>query len=281
MGPEMLHKALFGLMMLMTLTWFICVEVLTRRLKTRHFRKYEETNLGRRWPASLRQALAGYDNRKATFGLLRFLFRREDAGLGDAGLSRLATFMRWLCGVYLIAFVWFFVWTMAEVPWRAAKSEPARAAEVESDTAVDQRNQAFRLHREGKLEEAIAAYDDLLFASPDDAKLHYWRGDAYLRLKDLDRALRDMRVTIDLDSGYFDAYLAADYILFQSQQWDAIIDLWDRYIFGHPENAEAYYQRAGTKYHKGDLRASREDAQKACDLGKKEGCSWAQRLTSR
>ncbi|MGH8607130.1 MAG: hypothetical protein ACREX9_06845 [Gammaproteobacteria bacterium] len=45
-----------------------------------------------------------------------------------------------------------------------------------------------------------------------------------------------------------------------------------------PDNADAWFERGGTNYQKGDLQAALADATRACDLGKSEACGWVEKL---
>ena len=57
--------------------------------------------------------------------------------------------------------------------------------------------------------------------------------------------------------------------------------MWNRYISRQPPDAEAYFERGGTHFHKGDMAASRADAAKACELGKAQACTMVERLKDR
>ncbi len=161
---------------------------------------------------------------------------------------------------------------------RASRGQ--NAVEV-SFRAEQRRAQAFELHRAQKWPEAIAVYDDLLRESERDAELSYWRGMAHWQLNHADQALQDFRRVIELEPSNFEAHRSADRILSRQQRWDEVLEIWDRYIGRAPTNAEAYYERGGTNFHKGNFAAAQADAAKACELGKSEACSLADRLKSK
>ena len=156
-----------------------------------------------------------------------------------------------------------------------------QSAAQTSSLAQQHREEAFRLHREQRWEDAIAVYDQLLQESERDAELRYWRGMAHWKLDHTDAALQDFRAVIELEPTNFDAHRSADRILSLQGRWDEVLEIWDDYIARTPTNADAFFERGGTNYHKGDLAAARADAARACELGHAEGCSWWERLKDR
>lgn len=267
---------MFALLALMVLVWFWCVSRLSAQLRERHGAKYDAMGLKGMWPKDLGGWLAGYNNSGPVMPLLRFLWRREDADLKDAEVSRTASFMRRLFVVYLALFFTLF----CSILYLGMRSEfqKGRNAADDSSSIERRRERMFVPYREKKYADAIAAYDKLQPESGRDALLTYWRGMAQWQLGQADKALQDFRRTIELDPANFDAHRNADRILSQQRRWDEILDLWNPYISRNPANADAYFERGGTNFHKGDMAAARADATKACELGKQEACAWVDRL---
>ena len=82
-----------------------------------------------------------------------------------------------------------------------------------------------------------------------------------------------LRTAIELRPDYFDAYKWLDYTLMNRKDWDTILALWDQYLTLKPDDAEAYFERAGTYYHKKDMvNHHMNDLRKACSLGHKKAC---------
>jgi len=266
---------LFAVLGLMVLVWFASVSKLSRQLRERHPEKYEQMRLAYMWPRNLWQWFSGYDNSKPVFALLRFLLCGEDAALRDAEVSQLSSFLRRLFYVYL----GLFLLLVTSILVQGARWKPA-PVEVSSG-ARQAREQAFSLHREKRWADAVAAYDELLAESEPDAELHYWRGMAQWQLGQPDEALRDFRRVIELEPTNFDAHRSADRILSNQRRWDESAEMWSRYIARLPSSAEAYFERGGANFHKGDLVGAQADAARACELGKAEACPWAERLKRR
>ena len=182
--------------------------------------------------------------------------------------------MRWLFCVYIALFLSLVV----EFVHRTT-SDIASWGRV---TAQQQRREeAFRLHREERWEEAVARYDQLLREWEPDAELHYYRGVVHWKLDHADQALEDFRRAIELAPTNFQAHQGADRLLSQRQRWDEVLVMWNAYLARMPADAEAYFERGGANFHRGDLAAAQADAAHACRLGKAEGCVWEARLKSR
>lgn len=84
--------------------------------------------------------------------------------------------------------------------------------------------------------------------------------------------------TIEREPDNFSAHVSLDRILSRQRRWDELLEMWGRYLERNPRDADAWHERAGTNYWKGDLEAARSDAARACELGKERACNLAQRL---
>lgn len=274
-----LEGVLFPVLILMALIWFVCVSKLSRQLRDRHAEKYEQMRLADLWPRDLAGWFSVHDNAKPVFALLRFLLRGEDRALHDADISSLSVFMRWLVFVYLGLFL-VLMFSILSQNNQSRASRGQNVIEVLSHTE-QRRNQAIDLHRANKFAEAITVYDELLRDSDRDAELSYWRGVAHWKLDHADQALQDFRRVLELEPTNFEANRSADRILSRQQRWDEILEIWDNYIGRVPANAEAYFERGGTYFHRGNVAEAQADAARACELGKAAACSLAERLKSK
>jgi tetratricopeptide (TPR) repeat protein len=265
------ESGLFTILAVMVLGWFFCVNRLSHQLRDRYPEKYDEMRLAEMWPRSLSEWYAEYSNARPVIALLRFLWRREDVALHDTDVSRLSRVMRWLFCVYIGLFLSLVFLFVHRTPGSVASREPGPVHQ-------QQREDAFRLHREERWKEALASYDQLLRESERDAELHYYRGVVHWKLSHPDQALEDFRRVIELEPTHFDAHRSADRLLSHQQRWDEVLEMWNAYIARTPTDAEAYFERGGTNFHRRDMAAAQADAAQACRLGKAEGCAWEARL---
>jgi tetratricopeptide (TPR) repeat protein len=67
-------------------------------------------------------------------------------------------------------------------------------------------NEALKLHRAGKLKEAVAAYDKAIKADPRRAEAFVGRGEAYAKLGQPERAIKDQDEAIKLNPKLAEAY---------------------------------------------------------------------------
>jgi len=267
---------LFTILLVMVLGWFFCVNRLSHQLRDRHPDKYDEMRLAEMWPRNLLEWSSRYDNSGPVVALLGFLWRREDAALHDSDVSRLSRVMRWLFCVYIGLFL-----TLVVEFVHRTTADIASWGRGTVTVQQRRREEAFQLHREERWDEAVARYDQLLREWELDAELHYYRGVVHWKLDHHDLALEDFRRAIELEPTNFQAHRGADRLLSQRQRWDEVLEMWNAYLARMPADAEAYFERGGANFHRGDLAAAQADAAHACRLGKAEGCVWEARLKSR
>jgi len=139
----------------------------------------------------------------------------------------------------------------------------------EGSQLVDKGHAAFKTD----LGRAIELYTLALRFDPDNAKAYCWRGIAYQRSGQPERALNDLQQAIAINP-----HLYLDDLLLKQGRLDEIIAAWDRLLQLEPDNAKAHMERGGTYYRKRDLAAALQDATRACELGHKEACRLVQRL---
>lgn len=109
---------------------------------------------------------------------------------------------------------------------------------------------------------------------------YYWRGYCYFNIQqNWQMAVYDFKNAIELKPDYFAAYRGLDYALMHEKAWDTIIANWNRYLAIKPNDAEAYFERSGTYYHKGDMENSTNDLKRACSLGHKQACAKLRQMT--
>ena len=120
--------------------------------------------------------------------------------------------------------------------------------------------------------DALADFNMALQFSSRNEEAYFWRGYSYYKNKNFTLAENDLRTAIQLKPDYFKAYKWMDYTLMQKRDWDTIISFWNQYLAIQPNDAEAYFERSGTYYHKGNMENAMDDLRTACSLGHKEAC---------
>jgi tetratricopeptide (TPR) repeat protein len=152
-----------------------------------------------------------------------------------------------------------------------------RYLEWRNHRAMEFVSEGHKLYEEQKLQEAIENYNRAEFIGPSHAWTYYWRGQALLKLERYDEARVDYEKAIRLDPGNIDAHRSLDWIFARRRQWDQVISLWNRFIVSHPDNADAYLERAGAYRHKGDMQSAMTDLEQSCRLGNQKACEYRKR----
>jgi len=137
-----------------------------------------------------------------------------------------------------------------------------------SDNMMKRGHQVFK----SDLREAVKYYNISLEFDDNNFQTYYWRGRAFVGLKDFESALSDFQIAIEINPQHFESYSMIDYIYSQEQQWDNIINYWDKFIELEPDHAGAYFERSGSHYHNKDMESAISDLKKACELGNKKAC---------
>lgn len=268
MLPEPLFYALFAafcLMVLVGVFWHWQLEQLLRERHPEILDKLEARDTDR-------------DDESGT-ALQRFVWRRTYRRLRDPEVSRIAGRLFGLHIALVAVFAPMFVNGVYEEYVETTDAPPR--AEAKAEDWRDKRARALALQKQGRIEEAIRLYDELLGPVGADGELVYWRGVAHWKAGREDMALVDFRRVMDLNPGWFDTYLHADRILSRQRRFDDCVDLWTRYLRVVPGDAAAHLERSGSHFHRGDFAAAHADAKRACELGKKEACPIAERMKAR
>jgi tetratricopeptide (TPR) repeat protein len=102
----------------------------------------------------------------------------------------------------------------------ATGAAPADATKLAADI-----NAAMALSREGRLDEAVAAYEAVLASAPGVPLVHYNLGAAYKRKGDLPKAEAAMRRACELDPAFVDGYVGLATLLAESGKQDEAIEV--------------------------------------------------------
>ena len=116
------------------------------------------------------------------------------------------------------------------------------------------------MHKEDKLDEAIAQYDKAVLAYPRCPGVHYNRGLAFRKKGQLDSAVTDYSQAIDLDPRFVDAYANRGYAYFKLGEFAAALADFDKGVgVGPAERRRAKKPRAASPEARGEVRALRTD----------------------
>jgi len=132
-------------------------------------------------------------------------------------------------------------------------------------------SKGYKLKKNGKVKQAIKAYNHSLKLNPVDAYNYSRRARALIDNNKLKAAEKDIKKAIKLDPSEYGFYQLLDWILAKRKDWNQIVSYWDKYIQLHSDNSNAYVERGGAKYRKGDIVGAVEDAKIAADMGNLQG----------
>ena len=115
---------------------------------------------------------------------------------------------------------------------------------------------------QGRIEDALGLYGDVLTLDPNYALAYADRGTAYAMMEKFDLALADLERAVALD--YIDAslYSTAATIYFQQKQHQKALAYFTKAIELDPDYTLAYYNRSNTLYEIGEHEAAIADLEK-------------------
>jgi len=130
---------------------------------------------------------------------------------------------------------------------------------------------AYQANKTGNTKQAIEYTNIGLRLMPNNPKLYNRRAQALVSMNQRTLATKDSKKSIELDPNNIDYYLTLDWVLAKQNDWNQIIEYWDKFIKLHPNNGRAYVERGGAYYRSGDLETAIQNAKKSADLGNPEG----------
>jgi len=129
---------------------------------------------------------------------------------------------------------------------------------------------ARRLLSQGRMDDALGLYGDVLEVDPTNVMAYADRGTAYAMLKKFELALSDLEQAIAL--GYVDAstYSTVATIYFELKKFENSLDYFSKAIDIDPSYLLAYYNRSNVWYELGESEAAIADLQKCLDSSSDE-----------
>jgi tetratricopeptide (TPR) repeat protein len=137
--------------------------------------------------------------------------------------------------------------------------------------------EGYNLQQDSKSGESIERLTAGIALNGSDAEAYYWRGRAYLRDNQDDKALADFETVVRLDPTHFESCRNIDYIHAKRGEWTEVISMWNTYLERKPDDGKAIFERAGAYHHSGNMTLAMQDAKAACGLGVQEACAVASR----
>jgi len=119
----------------------------------------------------------------------------------------------------------------------------------------------------GQYEEALPDYNAyiLLFENPErrkgdwEAKAYLWRGTAYYKIGEFDKALIDFETATGLLADYWETYYWIGLIYQQKEDFNTAITYFNQSLTMNPEHSESYSWRGLAKYNIKDYQGSIQD----------------------
>jgi len=149
---------------------------------------------------------------------------------------------------------------------RDAAAPPAAAKNVGNLSA------GHRFFKQNDFKQAVAEYDLVIKAYPNNSSAYYWRGRAYNKLDLPDKAIADFKRTVELNPAHTEAYNWLGWLAEKDSQYDVCVGYLTKAINLKADNSWSYYHRGRCNYLQGNKKEATQDAEKACNLGYKQAC---------
>ena len=107
---------------------------------------------------------------------------------------------------------------------------------------------------------------------------HLKRGLLYLKKRQYEEGMKDLNQAREMEPTRIDIYRQIDNVLTERREWDAVISMWTKLISLQPTNGQAYYERGGASFHKGDMPTALKDLEQACKYNYGDSCQRLQRF---
>lgn len=135
-------------------------------------------------------------------------------------------------------------------------------------------DKGLELYKEGKFEEALACFDQLILEQSGQAQLHLYRGRVLTRMGKGQAALEDFDLLISLEPYNTDYISDRGVVLHLMGKNEEALSELDRAINLDPRNPYRYSSRAFLKDRLGDFTGAIEDYEKAIELDPEDAVSY-------
>ena len=154
----------------------------------------------------------------------------------------------------------------APPPPGSGLASAAGAAPVDATKLAADINAAMALSREGKLDEAIAAYEGILASAPGVPLVHFNLGAAYQKKGDVAKAEAAMRRSFELDPLFVDGYVGLATVLAEAGKRDEAIEVVRQGVAANERSGRLQYALGVLAEGKGDAATAKQAFLKAEEL---------------
>jgi len=152
-----------------------------------------------------------------------------------------------------------------------------RQADPKARQAQKHVRKGYEHYKDNRLKEALQELNLAIETQPQNAEAYFWRARTFIRLEQYDNAIADLKTVVNLKPRYSPAYDNLGWLFMRRNNYDESLSNLDKSIELKPNNGWAHYMRGRVFFNKGDFPKAVEDAETACKLGYKDGCSDAKR----
>jgi len=140
------------------------------------------------------------------------------------------------------------------------------AAPVDATKLAADINAAMALSREGRLDEAVAAYEAVLASAPGVPLVHFNLGTTYKKKGDIPKAEAAMRRSFELDPLFVDGYVGLATVLAESGKQDEAIEVIRQGTAANEKSGRLQYALGVLAEGKGDTATAKQAFLKAEEL---------------
>ncbi|CAB3772751.1 hypothetical protein B7G54_23160 [Burkholderia puraquae] len=115
---------------------------------------------------------------------------------------------------------------------------------------------------QGRIEDALGLYGDILKIAPEDAATYADRGTTFAMVKKTDLALSDLNRAIELGHTDPSAYCTLATICLEAGSYQQSLDYFDKALKLNPDQPFVYFNRARAYETLGDIRAAIADLER-------------------
>ena len=127
-------------------------------------------------------------------------------------------------------------------------------------------------YQDKRFKQALVEYSKAVKLDPNNPEAYFWKARTLIKMQQFDKALIDLQKSVKLNPKHSKAYDNLGWLYMMRGDYDQSINYLNKSIQLKPNNGWAYYTRGHIYFKKGDRQKGLVDAEKACEIGYKEGC---------